>query len=114
MRVNSIGLYTTNLKSQNLGVNGVNGVKKGSLINSTAGTEQSSLHVPLSPNFTGNAGKIVGGLLGLAAICVICPAAVGIGLGGLGLGPGMLLGAAYDEKMEEKKNKKDNNNNNNG
>lgn len=59
-----------------------------------------------NPNFKGNAGKIIGGLLGLAAIAVICPAAVAVGLGGIGAGTGLLIGAAVDEKLEEEEEKK--------
>ncbi len=99
MRINSVGInYSAqnNLK--------VKHAKKQQLANITQepslGSEQ--------PNFKGNAGKIIGGLLGLAAIAVICPAAVAIGLGGIGAGTGALIGAAVDEKLEEEENDKKN------
>ena len=53
-----------------------------------------------APSFKGNTGKVVGGLVGLALVAAVCPAAIAIGLGGLGVLPGTLLGAAYDEKKE--------------
>ena len=62
-----------------------------------------------TPNFKGNGGKYIGGLLGFIAITAICPAITMVGLGGLGVIAGMAAGGVVDEKIEEKqesKNKK--------
>ena len=55
-----------------------------------------------SPSFKGNFFKIAGGIAGLAAVTLLAPGAVLIGLGGLGVIPGALVGTAIDDKLEEK------------
>lgn len=59
-----------------------------------------------SVNFKGNAGKIIGAVLGTAAIVVAAPAVAIVGLAGIGTLAGAIAGNAVDEKLEEKEEKK--------
>ena len=55
-----------------------------------------------TPNFQGcNAFKVVGLVAGAAAVVVLAPGLAAVGLAGLGALPGMVLGAAVDEKIDE-------------
>ena len=94
MRISSVNSYrmTNAYKAQNSKFTGFNN-------SSYNNTEKQT--VP-SPSFKGNFFKIAGGIAGLAAITLLAPGAVLIGLGGLGVLPGVIAVAAIDEKLEEK------------
>ncbi len=62
-------------------------------------------------NFKGNAGKIVGAILGTAACVVFAPAVAMVGLAGIGTLAGAVAGNVVDEKLEEREEKKNNNKN---
>ena len=95
MRINGVSVYSgSNVKLQNSQKKQINNR------NQDAGS------CSTNPSFQGNAGKIIGGIAGVALMCVVCPALVGIGLGGIGALGGAMAGAVIDDKIEEKEDEK--------
>ena len=58
--------------------------------------------------FQASLGKIMGGVLGTAAIIAFAPAVAVVGLAGVGTLAGIAVGHAIDEKIEEKEEEKKN------
>lgn len=61
------------------------------------------------PSFQGcNVGKVVGGIVGTAAVVVFFPSVAIIGLAGLGTLTGAAAGSVLDDKIDEANKDKDN------